>query len=114
MMNKFLDLFDSREDIARQFEIHLDLVPSDSEIIVAAYECASYEGDAFVLFRKGDQLFEVHGSHCSCYGLEGQWEPETTTAAAVRMRFEKGDSHYGVANSHAVRELISAHFHWSL
>lgn len=32
---------------------------------------------AFVLFDKGGALFEVNGSHCSCYGFEGQWEPES-------------------------------------
>lgn len=55
------------------------------EVLYAWYEYAD-SGDAFVLFRKDGKLYEVHGSHCSCYGLEGQWDPEETTAAALLAR----------------------------
>jgi len=61
-----------------------------AEIIVASYTYEDYSGDAYVLFRKDGKLFEVHGSHCSCYGLEGQWVPEETTEEAIRHRIEKG------------------------
>ncbi len=30
-------------------------------------------------------LFYIYGSHCSCMGLEGQWEPEPTTKEALRV-----------------------------
>ena len=34
----------------------------------------------FLLKGKEDgKLYETHGSHCSCYGFEGQFEPEETT-----------------------------------
>lgn len=56
------------------------------EIILASYTYEDYSGDAFVLFRKDGQLFEVNGGHCSCYGLEGQWEPEETSVEALRHR----------------------------
>ena len=49
------------------------------EVLLAAYSYADYEGQAYVLFRKEGQLFEVHGGHCSCYGLEGQWDPQAVT-----------------------------------
>ena len=42
--------------------------------------------DALVFFERGGMLFEVHASHCSCYDLEGQWEPEETTREAIAMR----------------------------
>ena len=29
--------------------------------------------------RKTGKLYETHGSHCSCYGFEGQFAPEETT-----------------------------------
>jgi hypothetical protein len=48
------------------------------EVLFADYTYEDYEGDAYVLFRKDSKLFEVYGSHCSCYGLEDQWEPEET------------------------------------
>lgn len=63
-----------------------DDFPTDEEILMASYGGASYEGDAFVLFQRDGKLYEVHGSHCSCYGLEGQWEPEETTWAALALR----------------------------
>lgn len=60
---------------------------SKLDIIVAAYNHESYEGDAFVLFRKDGKLYEVNDSHCSCNGLDG-WEPEETTKEALLTRFD--------------------------
>lgn len=48
-------------------------------ILFASYGQDNYSGDAFVLFEMGGKLYEVNGSHCSCYGLEGQFEPEETS-----------------------------------
>lgn len=57
------------------------------EILLAWYDDPwGYSGEAFVLFRKDGKLFEVNGSHCSCYGLEDQWEPEETDAEALIFR----------------------------
>jgi len=51
---------------------------------VAAYESVGYYGcDSSGWFliqnRETGELFEVHGSHCSCYGFEDQFTPEQTT-----------------------------------
>lgn len=46
------------------------------EVIYAGYDIDGYEGSALVIYRQGGKVFEVTGGHCSCYGLEGQWEPE--------------------------------------
>ena len=59
-------------------------------ILIASYSSGSYEGDAFVLFEKEGHLFETSGSHCSCYVLEGQCDPEETTSEAIRHRMTKG------------------------
>jgi hypothetical protein len=59
-------------------------------ILLASYTYRDYEGDAFVLFEKGGQLYEVNGGHCSCYGLEGQWEPEETTKESLLHRLDEG------------------------
>ena len=77
----FDDGFESIDDVFREF----DLTEREGEqfkatcvIISATYSYYCYEGEAAVIFYdaiKG-QFFEVHGSHCSCYGLEGQWDPE--------------------------------------
>lgn len=61
-----------------------------AEVLFASYGTDNYSGDAFVLFRRDGKLFEVNGSHCSCYGLEGQWDPEETTVAALRHRLTDG------------------------
>lgn len=61
------------------------------EILLANYGSYGYEGGAFVLFRRDGQLYEVNGSHCSCYGLENQWDPEPTTVEALRHRMTKGN-----------------------
>lgn len=56
-------------------------------ILFASYGEDNYSGNAFVLFEKDGKLYEVNGSHCSCYGLEGQFEPEETTLEARGSTF---------------------------
>jgi hypothetical protein len=62
-----------------------------AEILLASYGTPSYEGYAFVLFRRDGKLYEVNGGHCSCYGLEGQWDPEETTSESLRHRIAEGN-----------------------
>lgn len=69
--------------------------PTDDEILFASYGGASYEGDASVVFRRDGKLFEAHGSHCSCNGLEGMWSPEETTIAALAAKGKKTGDVYG-------------------
>jgi len=61
------------------------------EILLASYSYENYSGDAFVLFRKDGKYYEVNGGHCSCYGLEEQWEPEETTLEDIKHRLENGN-----------------------
>lgn len=61
-----------------------------ANVLLASYGTPSYEGYAFVLFERGGELYEVNGSHCSCYGLEDQWAPEQTTVAELMHRLENG------------------------
>ena len=68
-------------------------VPPDMtgvEVLLASYGTPSYEGYAFVLFRKDGRLYEVNGSHCSCFGLENQWQPEETSVESLRHRVNEG------------------------
>ena len=81
----FLGIFDSKESVAAQFEENL---PEDISIIFASYDYRDYSGSAHVVFEQGGELYEVYGSHCSCYGLEGQWNPEETSVDAIKMRNE--------------------------
>lgn len=58
----------------------------DKDILFAAYNGDSYNGEAFVLFQRDGKLFEVHATHCSCDTLYGQWKPEETSWAQVAAR----------------------------
>jgi len=81
----YLGIFNSKEDIAHEFKIDLkDL--KDVKILYASYNYEDYSGSTFVLFKRNGKLYEVHGSHCSCYGLEGQWDPEETFVKAFDKR----------------------------
>ena len=63
---------------------------ADKKILFASYGYANYLGDAWVLFEQDGKLYEVHGSHCSCYGLEGQFQPEETELKALEFRLQNG------------------------
>jgi hypothetical protein len=71
-----------REAVAANFN---ETLPDDVEILFAIYTNEGYSGDATVIFRQGGKLYLVEGGHCSCYGLEGQWEPTETNVQALRM-----------------------------
>lgn len=59
-------------------------------ILFASYEYTDYRGDAWVLFEQGGKLFEVSGGHCSCYGLEGQWQPDEVVLEELENRLLNG------------------------
>jgi len=77
----------------------------DINILFASYGCESYEGDAFVLFEREGKLFEVNGSHCSCFGLEQQFVPEETTLEALRHRLVEGRMGQGYSGNEYAKEL---------
>lgn len=66
-----------------------DSFPKEEELLFASYGGSGYEGDAYMLWRRNGVLLECGGYHCSCYGLEGQFEPDTTTVDALLMRRRK-------------------------
>ena len=43
-----------------------------------------------MLFEQNGKLYEVHGSHCSWYGLEEQWEPEEVDLVELENRLLNG------------------------
>lgn len=83
-------LFTSYNDVMDNFEVN-EQQRENITILLAWYSYDNYSGDAFVLFIKpGGKMYEVNASHCSCYGLENQWNPEETTTAALRHRAVNG------------------------
>jgi hypothetical protein len=77
-------------DVLDEFEADgEDHVPATAmDLIVAYYSYEDYAGSAFVVYRDGrdGKLYEVHGSHCSCNGLEGQWHPELVEPSEILRR----------------------------
>ena len=66
--------------------------------ILIAYESVGSWGcdsSSFFLFKdkKTGGLYELNGSHCSCYGFEGQFDLEMTTLESLKKRNE---NEYGV------------------
>ena len=58
--------------------------------VLIAYESVGSWGcdsTSFYLFKdnKG-KLYELHGSHCSCYGFEGQFRLEESNTEALKTR----------------------------
>lgn len=64
----------------------MDPVTPEPSNVFASYETHNYEGYALVIVRKSNNLFDVvEGWHCSCFGLEHQFEPtEDMPYEAVR------------------------------
>lgn len=86
--------FKDKEDIALSFEIPVAKV-NEYNVLVAFYDSVTgYDGYAFLLLSRHGKLFEVHADHCSCHGLEGQFEPEETTRAVLKARMKNGGFFY--------------------
>lgn len=71
-----------RTHIVSDYEVERSVV--DGYDILIAYESVGSWGcdsASFILLKHKTtgELFEVNGSHCSCYGFEGQFNPEKTT-----------------------------------
>ena len=62
----------------------------EPELIWAVYGGGSYDGSAEVIYRQDGKWYHVNGSHCSCYGLAGQWEPESFDPQLHFQALEQG------------------------
>ena len=92
----FVDGFEDRYDVAREFAVPVEEF-DEYELLIAIYDLSeAYSGDAYVLMYKKDAgLYEAHGSHCSCMGLEGQFEPESVPVEALKKRIVDNNYCYG-------------------
>jgi hypothetical protein len=102
-MDVYQGSFDSWADVCREFEEVIDL---PDEVLLAAYDCGGYEGYASVIYRQADRYYWVHGSHCSCYGLEGQWDPEEYSAEMLVAALRRGDHFYWSEDSSVLRDDV--------
>lgn len=84
-MSQYYGDFECLDDVVSMYDIQISDL-DDAEILFAFYGCEDGHGTSFVLFRRDQKLYEVNASHCSCYGLHGQWEPEETFVEAILHR----------------------------
>lgn len=80
--------------------------PTDKEILFASYELGGYEGDSTVLFQRDGKLYQNSASHCSCYGLEGQWGPDEVVPEQLLKQSAPYEDHGDEAIA-AWRELVN-------
>jgi len=104
----YLEDFSNLDDVLREFQIDKQEL-GNGNILLAVYVYEAYDGTAFVLFEQNELLYEVNGSHCSCYGLEGQWEPEETSVEALRKRMNDGHlgAGYGGLYADDLRKILN-------
>jgi hypothetical protein len=93
----FLGNFKNRLDVANSFSGYssepspLAAYLKDAIIYIAWYGDGSYCGSAVVVYEKPEgTLYWVTAYHCSCSGLEDQWEPIETDWATLRHVYENG------------------------
>ena len=78
---------DFEPDFGRIMKVDRDGV----EVLFAWYDDPyGYSGEAFLLFRKDGEYYTIEGSHCSCFGLEGQWSPVRVTLDYLRQELNCG------------------------
>ena len=102
MKTIFVGDFESQEQVEHDFDFQLK---PHEKLLLASYDNGGYDGSAWVLYQdqKENKLFEVNGSHCSCHGLEGQWEPEETSVASLAARLK--DGHIGPYDVNITEQL---------
>lgn len=120
LLKKTPDLFDTPDNVYREFQDYYERekseLPSNVVLLYADYTYEDYSGDAYVLGydKEKNQFFEVHGSHCSCYGLEGQWDEEyyedvKQLQASIERRFSNRSkySRYAYSSTDFQKWLVS-------
>lgn len=109
-------------EIKRHLEVEYEATPEQLnglEILIAYESVGSWgcDSSSFYLFKDAEgKLYEVHGSHCSCYGFEGQFKLEETAIEALKFRvaeakygsvfFTGGYDRFFVENKKAVNDYI--------
>src|SRR5687768_16277755 len=97
-VKNILSIYYAKEDYDREYgtpcaEVEQKL--SKLEVLIAYESVGDYgcDSSSYFLFKDGEgNLFEIHGSHCSCYGFEGQFELEPTTIKALNYRLDNSEA----------------------
>ena len=111
MSKVYLDGFTGWKNVSDEFgagswgerTIRMD----EPDHVFAVYEQGNYEGSALVLFAKDGKMFSVEGSHCSCYGLEGQWEPHSESKETILKQATESSWGLWEANKDAILRFLA-------
>lgn len=97
-MAVYINDWECEADMLRDFNIKKEDL-QNCEVLFASYTYEDYTGSAYVLLHGNGKFYEVHGSHCSCYGLsesdymgstKSQWEMEEVEIEAIARRLNAG------------------------
>ena len=105
----YLENFKNNEDIVNNYEGTSAQDLKGAKVLLAWYGYGSYCGSSLVVYKKKGKLYEVNGSHCSCYGLEGQWSPEKTSWKALAIRDVSGEEEGSSEAQKELQKLVKKH-----
>lgn len=71
-----------KNHLVKEYEADKSYVDQFRILIAFEGDFEGYRSESHFLLENNQsgKLFEVHAAHCSCYGYEGQFQPEETTA----------------------------------
>lgn len=100
----YQDIFSDWSSVQEEFQMQ---DPEPHKVLFARYSYEDYSGDADVAWLTEDGLIgHAGGSHCSCYGLEGQWAPELYPDAIALDMLKRSDDAFGQAGP-AIRAALT-------
>lgn len=105
----FYGEFSDKSDVCSAFNIK----DFDGVVIYASYDQQDYEGSAEVIYVNDGKFFTVSGSHCSCMGLEDQWEPEEMPVEALQKIASDGRGTYSDAVRAALACVSQLNLDWN-
>lgn len=107
-MSQYITNFKNNDSIIEDYDAPKDALDG-ATVHLAWYGYGDYCGSSLVIYERNGNLYEVNGSHCSCYGLEGQWEPEETSWDALSKR-DLSEYYDGSDEANQVlKELVAEH-----
>jgi hypothetical protein len=74
--------FNSLDDVCEHYEINREDL-NKYNVVYCYYLYENWTGNSELLLEKDGKLFVVSASHCSCYGLERQFEPEEISVKEI-------------------------------
>lgn len=97
----------SQKEVLADFEYHGEFT---GEIILADYDIDGYDGSAYVLFTRDGKLYEVSGGHCSCMGLEDQWDEEEVSPLEIVDRLNNSWQEHNLELRKVLMKLVADYY----